>query len=394
MTALTCPFCNTPFDLPEIPGRVVCPRCGEAIPAKLLPAVVDNPIAISSRPGPLETAPGEPTRRSYFMVALALICVVSAGSGIWYYSTMKTADTVSTDRAPPAATWPPATLKGLRHLPPDSQIVMALQVSPIVQYGQRNGKPPGAVLADMGLPAEVFAGLRKAGVLLEQIDHIIMGVGFSESPLPKLSVVLFLKQPVYSERQFREVLKFRQNADKLGRATVDIPGLFLPMGMHTIDETTYLFSSDDKTLDRMAGPDPEFDHKKSFGKGLQMSLDSLQLASCAWIITDDLDWANLPILKLAAPLLKQPDLPKRLKGIRSLAIGWMPDQMAGGPLMTMNGVVRFADAKMATEFVARAEPKFDKDNLSIASEREAVRVQAKASFLVEVMPNIIEIFDR
>ncbi len=394
MTALTCPFCNTPFDLPGIPGRVVCPRCGEAIPSKLLPAILETPIAISSRPGPLEMAPMAPTRRSYFLVALVLISVVCAGLGIWYYSTMKTADTVSTDRPSPAATWPPATLKGLRYLPPDSQIVIALQISPIVQYGQRNGKPPGAVLADMGLPSEVFAGLRKAGVLLEQVDHIILAIGFPESPLPKLSIILFLKQPIYSERQFREVLKFRQNADKLGRATVEIPGLFLPMGMHTIDETTYLFSSDDKTLDRMAEPNHEFDFKKSFGKGLQTSLDSLQLASCAWIITDDLDWADLPALKLAAPLLKQPDLTKRLKGIRSLAVGWMPDQMAGGPLMTMNGVIRFADAKMATEFAATAEPKFDKDNLSIASDREAVRVQAKARYLVDEMPKILGIFDR
>ena len=394
MSALTCPFCNTPFDLPGIPGRVVCPRCGEAIPAKLLPVITDNQTPISSPLRPLETIPSLPTRHNYFLIALAFVSVISAGLGIWYYSTVKTADTVSTDPTPPAATWPPATLKGLRHVPSDSQIVMALQVSPIVQYGQRNGKPPGGVLADMGLPSELFAGLRKAGVLLEQIDHIILGIGFPESPLPKLSIVLLLKQPIYSERQFREVLKFRQNADKPRRSTVEIPGLFLPMGMHTVDETTLLFSSDEKTLDTMADPNPDFEIKKSFRKGLLASLDSLQVASCAWVITDDLDWANLPMLKLAASLLKQPELTKRLKDVRSLAVGWMPDQMVGGPLITMNGVIRFADPKIAADFATTAQLKFDRDNLNVSSDREAVRIQASSSYLVQEMPKILSLFDR
>ena len=84
-----------------------------------------------------------------------------------------------------------------------------------------------------------------------------------------------------------------------------------------------------------------------------------------------------------------------LQGIgAALAVGWMPDQMVGGPLITMNGVIRFADPKIAADFATTAELKFDRENLNVSSDREAVRIQTSSRYLVKEMPKILSLFDR
>ena len=130
MTALTCPFCNTAFDLPSLPGRVVCPRCGEAIPAKLLPALAGPAITAAERQGPSETAPTRLGLRPVTLFGILLLVGSLVGLGLWYFSPTQQPDTAGPGTKAPPATRPPNALPGLLRLPPETQIALALQPAP------------------------------------------------------------------------------------------------------------------------------------------------------------------------------------------------------------------------------------------------------------------------
>ncbi len=387
MTALTCPFCNSPIHLLGTPGRVVCPRCGEAIPAKLLPAATGTRLTENAPSQSVGPAPAKPALRPVTLFAGLLLAVSLVGLGVWYFTNGKKVDTVSTESKVPPATRPPLALAGLKHILAETQIVLALQPSPLLQYAERVGKTPEALLAEWGLPTGIFAGLANAGVPLDQIDHFVMSVGLPEPPsLPRLSIALFLRQPITREWHFREVLKARQDADKSGRAKVDLPGFLLPMGMHKFDDTTYLFSSDEKTLDGMTAPKEGADHLKP---GVRESLRRVDPASFGWAATDNLDWANQPTLKYVAPLFRQGDLPRRLQGVRALALGLTlrPDLMA-------QAEVRLADAKAAGEFAAQATPKLADTRIELQAEQEWVTVRMPGATFANGAPGVLALFGR
>ena len=385
MTALTCPFCNTAFDVPSIPGRVVCPRCGEAIPAKLLPAPTGPAMFTAVRPGPVEPMPASKSPRPVMLAAIGLMLASILGLGIWYYTRTDNADNPNNALKTPPPTRPPLGLPGMVHLHPDTQIVVALQPSPLIQYSERTGQSPEAVLASLGFQTGIFGGLRNAGIPFERIDHFIVGVSFGDSPLPRLSMILFLREPIESERQFREAVKLRQNADIKGRAKVELPSMPLPMEMHKLSDTTYLFSSDEATLEGMI----KASESARMSAGLRASIQKVDLASFGWIATDDRDWAALPTLKLAAPLIGQPELPKRLRGIRAFAAGLTlrPDLSA-----VVN--VRFADATAARELTTRAQPLLG-DNVSYYSpDPEWAGIWMQGSSLQQALPALGKVFDR
>lgn len=379
MNSLVCPFCNTAFDLPGVPGRVVCPRCGEAIPARRLA----GPTSAGAEQPSAEMAEANPVRRPPILFGAALLALVLAGLGVWYFTRSPETIPTTPGQPIPLPTRPPISLAALRHLPPDTQIVVAFQPSPLDQYARRAGKTPEAVLAELGVPAALFEGLAKAGIPLDRIDHLAVGASLSGSP--KVSVALFLRKPVEDEGQFREVLKARQNADKPGRARVDLPGFPLPLEMHKLDGTTYLFSTDDKALDAMLKPQDGADFLKA---GLRDSLGRLDPASFAWIATDDQNWAELPTLALFAGVAKRPDIPKRLKGVRAVAIG-LPLRPDLGAVAS----VRFADANAAQAFDAKSRPKLAGLPMELAVEKEWVTVQMPESSFAAGVPAALSLFD-
>lgn len=384
MTVLTCPFCNTSFDAPSLPGRIVCPRCGEAIPAKLLPATAGTIPDATLRAGPVETAPTGP--RPAMVAALVLLIAALVGLGIWYYTApVPPGNTNTTDRAPPP-TRPPYALPGMLYLPAETNAALALQPSALIQYGQRIGKSPEAILADFGLPTGFFAGLKSAGIPFERIDHVVLGVSIADSPIPRLALVLILNEPIAGERQFREAVKLRQNADKPGRAKVELPGLLLPMEMHRVDERIYLFSTDSDALDRMAKPAENADR---ISASLRDSIRRIDAASFAWAAIDDRDWANLPALKLIAPMLQQPELPKRLTGIRAVAVG-----LTLTPDLAAQANVRFADPIAAGEFEARSKPKLADTRIAMGLDREWVTLALPGVSFANGIPALLKLFDK
>jgi len=385
MTPLTCPYCNTAFDASDAldVDRVVCPRCGEAMPAKLLPPGRGPRKSGEDRPAPMESKPGV---RVLAIFATLLLIAAFVGLGFWYFGSDQKNRIEGTNATVPPATRPPLALPGLRYLPADAQVAIALQPSPLLQYAERAGKTPEELLADWGLPVAVFNGLKKAGVPLDRIDHLVLGAGFPDVGLPRLSIVLALREPIRDESEFRRILNIRQNADKPGRAKVELPGIPLPMEMHKVDDKIYLFSSDGATLDGMVKPKANAEFLPA---GVRDSLGALDPASFAWVATDNRDWANLPTLKLIAPLIQQPDLPKRLKGIRALAIG-----LTLRPDLAAQANIRFPDATAAGEFEAKAKPKLAETKIGMAVEKDWVALDLPEGSSANGVPAVLGLFDR
>ena len=382
MTALTCPYCNTAFDASDV-ERSVCPRCGEAMPAKLLPPGSGPRESAGDRPAPVES---KPAVRAVRIFAALLLIVALVGLGFWYFGPNQKNVTEATNATVPPATRPPLALPGLRYLPADAQVVLALQPSPLLQYAERTGKTPEELLADWGLPAGVLNGLKKAGVPLEGIDHFVLSAGFPDVGLPRLSIALALREPIRDESEFRRVLNVRQNADKPGRAKVELPGVPLPMEMHKVDDKIYLFSSDGATLDGMVKPKANSDFLPA---GVRDSLGTLDPASFAWVASDNRDWANLPVLKLIAPLIRQPDLPKRLKGTRALAIG-----LTLRPDLAAQVNIRFHDSKAAGEFEAKAKLKLAETKIGLALEKEWIALELPGTSFANGVPVLMGLFDK
>lgn len=382
MTALTCPYCNTAFDASD-GERVVCPRCGEAMPAKLLPPGSGPRESGEDRPAPVESKPA--VRAVTIFAALLLIGVI-VGLGFWYFGPNQKNLTEATNATVPSATRPPLALPGLRYLPADAQVALALQPSPLLQYAERVGKSPEQLLADWGLPVGVFNGLKKAGVPLDRIDHVVLSAGFPDVGLPRLSIVLTLREPIRDESEFRRVLNVRQNADKAGRAKVELPGIPLPMELHKVDDKIYLFSSDGTTLDGMVQPKANAEFLMA---GVRDSLAALDPASFAFVATDNRNWANLPALEGIASLIRQPDLPKRLKGIRSLALG-----LTLRPDLAAQANIRFPDAKAAGEFEAKAKPKLAETKIGMEAQKDWVALDLPGASFANGVPAILNLFDR
>ncbi len=382
MNSLVCPFCNSPFDLPGVPGRVVCPRCGEAIPAKLLPAVESGRIASADRPAPTELAPAISLRRIGTKSAVLLAAVAVALVAVWFYLDGKKPDTVAPVPIP-LPTRPPMSLAALRHLPPDTQVAITFQSSPLLQYADRTGKKPEQVLAELGLPVGVLEGLAKAGIPLDLIDHAAVGIALTDSP--KVSIALLLRRPIESESHFREALNVRPNADKPGRAKVDLPGVPVSLEMHKFDGTTYLFSSDSAALDGMLKPQENAEFLKA---GLRESIGKLDPSCFAWLATDNQNWAALPAVKLLSALAKREDVPKRLKGIRALASG-----LALRPDLTLILAVRLADAEAIREFEAKARTSLAGPNTEMTAENEWRTFRVTGVTAAEGLPGIRALFD-
>ena len=381
MNSLVCPYCNTPFDLPGVPGRVVCPRCGEAIPAKLLTPSGGPQIASADRPAPIEAAPASPMRRPPVIFSALVLVAVLVGLGIWYYTNVHTHETRPTQLASPP-TRPPNSLPALRRLPADTQIVIAVQPPALIQYAERAGKTPEALLAELGVPVGLLEGLAKAGIAIDGIDHLVVGVGLVDSP--KVSVALFLQKPLANERQFREAVNLRLDPDKPGQGKVDLPGFMLPMSLLKADVTTYLFSTDANALEGMNRTQDSTDYLKP---GLVESIKMLDPASFAWVATDNLNWSEHATLKLVAGLLKRGDDIKRLKGIRALAIGLTLRR----DLNTMVGV-RFPDAKAAGDFDTKARVKLAEIRIDFSVENVWLIMRIpRESF--ESVPAVLALFD-
>src|SRR4051794_2243347 len=120
----TCPFCNALLNTtPEDgPGRVVCPRCGEAVG----PATQAPPTG-RGRPETAVEVSRVRSRRFAWIAVLGLVAVVG-GWALWAkWHHIRTPFGGPTPAAQPVVV-KPADLPGLGYLPASTDAVLAVQV--------------------------------------------------------------------------------------------------------------------------------------------------------------------------------------------------------------------------------------------------------------------------
>ena len=339
-TRVLCPFCQTAFDQPDSASpRATCPRCGESVTVGVHAAPVPS---LNGEPAPvIAPAPpaARPSRLTYWSVGLTLL--IAAGFGVWFLlnrgPNSEPSKAVRPTLAP--ATKPPPTLAGLKYIPRDAELLMAVQPSPLLQYAERTKTDPKKVMAAVGLPASLLDALADAGVPLDAIDHLVIAACASEL---WVSAVLVLREPLRDEAQFRSKLQAKTNADRREWAAVTLGGL--PLHMTKVDDRTYLFAWKDTHLELAKQPTAGFEQLRA---GVKESVQRLSPAAFVWLATDSADWSKVKGLELAATFAKQPDLPKKLDGYRAVVVG-----LSFEPDMKLTAGVRTADSGTAKALAA------------------------------------------
>jgi hypothetical protein len=339
---VSCPYCNTAFDLAAVPParRSPCPRCGESVPVRGESEEPGPPPSLNGEPAPVHHAAPPPRSAGLLVASVGLTLLVLAGFAVWIFvlrpANPSGPSTSATKPTLAPATKPPPILSGLKYLPRDTQVLLAVQPSPLLQYAERTNQNPKKVFETLGLPKALFDGFADAGFPPEAIDHVTVGASVTD---PRFVAALVVRTPI-DESRVREKLKAKVIADRRERMTADLGGV--PVTLTRADDRTLLFAMRESDLDAAGKPSAGLPDLRS---GLRESVDRLSPASVAWLATDSTDWAQVPGLKLAAGFAGQPELPKRLEGVRAAAVG-----LSFEPNLRLRVQVRAADAATAKGF--------------------------------------------
>jgi hypothetical protein len=344
---VSCPFCNTPFDLPAVPpsGRTVCPRCGESVPVSSSAETTDAPASVVV---PGSTASPANSGVPLAAISLGLTALVAVAAGVWWFTRPPAPGptTAATKPDRPAATVPPLAVPVLKYLPRDSQIVVAVQPQQVVQYAARTGRPADQLFGQLGLPKSLLDKLSAAGFPPESLDHIAVGANVTDLASLGVTFVVSVRTPIDEDRLRRD-LKATVNPDKRDHWKADLGGV--PVHV-TRDDRTLLFAWKEADLGGAKAPSAGF---ADLRPGVKESVEKLSVSSFAWIATDSTDWAKVKGVEAIAGLSGQKDLPKRLDGVRAAVVG-----LSFEPTVTLSVRVRLADAGKAKELAAAMGERF------------------------------------
>ena len=345
---VTCPFCNTPFDLPAAPpsGRTACPRCGESVPVSSAAETTDAPAPVVA-PGPI--SPPAKSGVPLAAISLGLTALIAVAFGVWWFTRPPASGPTTAASKPdrPPATMPPAAVPVLKYLPRDSQIVVAVQPQQVVQYAARTGRPADQLFGQLGLPKSLLDKLSAAGFPPEALDHIAVGANVTDLAGLGVTFVVSVRTPIDEDRLRRD-LKATVNPDRRDHWKADLGGV--PVHVTRADAHTLLFAWKEADLGGAKAPTDGF---ADLRPGVKESVEKLSLSSFAWLATDSTDWAKVKGVEAVAGLSGQKDLPKRLDGVRAAAVG-----LSFEPTVTLSVRVRLADAGKAKELAAAMGERF------------------------------------
>lgn len=344
---VSCPFCNTPFDLPAAPpsGRTACPRCGESVPVSSAAEATDAPAPVVV-PGPIASPkPAFPLAA----VSLGLTALIVVAFGVWWFTRPPNAGptTAATKPGPPPATVPPTAVPVLKYLPRDSQIVVAVQPQQVVQYAARTGRPADQLFGQLGLPKPLLDKLSAAGFPPESLDHLAIGANVTDLAGLGVTFVVSVRTPIDEDRLRRD-LKATVNPDRRDHWKAEIGGV--PVHVTRADDRTLLFAWKEADLGGAKAPSAGF---ADLRPGVRESVEKLSVSSFAWLVTDSTDWSKVKGVEAVAGLSGQKDLPKRLDGVRAAVVG-----LSFEPTVTLSVRVRMADAGKAKELAATMGERF------------------------------------
>jgi hypothetical protein len=208
--------------------------------------------------------------------------------------------------APTESVTAPLSLSGLGFLPPDCNIVFAVQPGPLLVYAQRTNQDPVQILTRNCVPASFLGSLAKAGITLQQIDHIAGGVYVpGQGEEIRLGFVLVLRQPA-DETQFLDALHAKRVGEKHYEVQFDAASLHL----HKVTETIWAFGLSAKDWAGNTALSPSVQ---------SLVRDRLAKDAAIWVAIGESDWVKKPLAKWTG----QED---RLARYRAAAIGYSFDE--------------------------------------------------------------------
>lgn len=237
-TTFSCPFCNHGFAAEQVPRT--CPRCGEFLRTAAGFETTETPASSIDL--------GKRVKRSlkHAMLASLLIILAVVAAAVWKLRQEKPNNFVP--NLPPNQPSTPLELSGLQYLPPRCNVVFAVQPGPLLVYAERTKQDPVELLTRNRVPVSIIGALGKAGVTLQQVDHVVGGV-YVPDKNEELHVgfVLVLRQKVADEKAFLEALK-AVPAPNLGQGRFIVQvGNFALHAFHAA-ETVWVFGLREKDI--------------------------------------------------------------------------------------------------------------------------------------------------
>lgn len=296
-TRISCPYCNTTF-APDavLPGcRLECPRCGETFPAQTPDGATQTLSAsLSTR----NTRYSEPRKSRRGLIAIVLgLGLVGLGIGMGRNLFRSTTPQPATETGPNATATPPVELAGLAFLPNDCNFVLAIQPGPLLAHAERTNQEPREMLLRAGLPASAFTVLDKAGIPLQQIDQIVLGVPVGDAAVEfRLTLVLLLRHPLQDEEPFLRALDAKHDPRGKPRYTVTLNvGMKLPLLLVRVSPTVWVFGNADADLA------PAEHGGGGLASGFHdMIAMRLSPDTAIWAAADAGKWAEKPLVKLVS----------------------------------------------------------------------------------------------
>jgi hypothetical protein len=317
---VSCPYCNTSFDLSGVPptGRAVCPRCGDTFAVKAPNEETGEPGDAgqetadtrqqTASPVAASPAPRRPRLGRLLVVAVGLALLgFGIGLGVTYFrGGFRSRPNPEPDSPPSAAATPPTELTGLAFLPSDTKLLIAVQPGPILAHAARTNQDPRGLLAKAGVPDAVFATLARAGLTLQQIDHVAAGTNADAREL-RFALVLSLRRPPDDEEQFLRALQAKPDLKgKKDRYEVTLGGQTFPLQVARVSPRVWVFGLGDRDFAAVerGGYGPGAKHLSA---DLQEMLgQKLPPDAAVWAAADPDKWAENPLVRLV--VLAEPNL--------------------------------------------------------------------------------------
>ncbi len=281
---LSCPYCNHVFAASSASGAA-CPRCGETVPGRSAEAA---PVPFD--PASTDISAVVKSRLKFAALAVVVIFVVIAGTvAKAILDERRKQKQLQPPPVPMATTRPPLQLRALNHLPPGTNLVVAIQPGPIVAFAERTNQDPVAMLTQNGIPASIFASLAKAGITLRQIDHAAVGIYLpGKDEELRLGIAVAFRQPPTDEAAFLRQLQAKP-AGAPGRFEVQVDKF--PLQMARVSETLWLFGLGDKDLAGASGSPLSADFQEVIGQHIPSD-------AAIWAAAAPTNWNDKPILKM------------------------------------------------------------------------------------------------
>lgn len=354
---VSCPYCNAVVDVES--GRVACPRCGEAFDSANAEHIADD-VAVSKPAVPRPA--GFLYSRSAMGLSFGLAIAILAGGLAIVRPWEAKPKPLAEYKLPVVVS--PLGLSGLVYLPPSTNIVAAIQPMPLLAYAAQSKIDPRKFLVEAGVPEIVFESLSKAGVPLDQIDHLVVGLSVSSekgSLIPGVTACLKLTRPIADESKFFAQLRAEKNSQqsKGGRTVYSISNALV---MTAVDERTYLFGFGEADLAFLGKPQAA--GGAHLPKELRDSMTNrISPASFAWIATDSTNWSDKPSVQLAKSLPDWKSMFEKLKSLRAVAAG-----ISLEPEPELRLGTRWNDAGSAKAFQDRMKMQFKDEAALIAGD--------------------------